>query len=71
MIEAGYVIGKIGVLIIWMFKGFKGSFYDVESKYYKYDFIIGFIFLCVIAYLIFLWGSLLSEVSLDEVFLSR
>lgn len=53
MIEADYILGKVGSFIIWMFKGFKGSFYDIESKYYKYDWIIGFVFLCIVAYLMF------------------
>lgn len=50
--NTGFLIRKIGVLIIWVLKGFKGSFQEVENKHYKYDFIIGLIFLSTIAYLI-------------------
>jgi hypothetical protein len=49
--NSGYLIRKIGVFIIWILKGFKGSFQEIENRHYKYDFIIGFIFLCIIAYL--------------------
>lgn len=49
--NSGFLIGKIGSFIIWMLIGFKGSFQEVESKHYKYNFIIGFVFLCIVAYL--------------------
>jgi len=51
MMNSGFLIGKIGSFIIWMLIGFKGSFQEVESKHYKYNFIIGFVFLCIVAYL--------------------
>ncbi len=57
MMNPGFLIAKIGVFIIWMLKGFKGSFQEVEEKHYKYDFVIGFVFLCAVAYLIYLWRS--------------
>lgn len=50
--SSGYFIRKIGVFIIWLMKGFQGSFYEIEKKHYKYDFIIGLIFLCLVAYFI-------------------
>ena len=50
--NSGYLIRKIGVLIIWILKGFKGSFNEVEEKHHKYDFIVGIIFLCLVAFLI-------------------
>ena len=57
MLNPGFLVRMVGIFIIWMVKGFKGSFSDFESKHYKYDFIIGFIFLCLVAYLIYKFSS--------------
>ena len=43
MIHPGFLIGKIGTLIIWSFKGFKGKFGEVESQYHNYNHIVGFL----------------------------
>jgi hypothetical protein len=50
--NSGFLIRKLGAIIIWALKRFKGNLNQIEENYYKYDFIIGFLFLCVIAYLI-------------------
>lgn len=51
---SGYFIRKTGVFILWLISGFKGSFREAEEKHYRYDFIVGFVFVGVIGFLIFM-----------------
>lgn len=55
MIGGDYIFGKIGTFIIWMLKGFRGSFYELESKSYKYNFIVGLVISCLVFYLIYVF----------------
>lgn len=47
--NSGFLIGMIGVFIIWLFNGFKGKFSEIESKYHNYNHIVGFIFFSIIS----------------------
>lgn len=52
---SGYFLRKMGVFILWLISGFKGSFREAEERHYKYDFIVGFLFVGVVGYLISLF----------------
>ncbi|NQX82819.1 MAG: hypothetical protein HRT66_12630 [Flavobacteriaceae bacterium] len=46
----GYVFEDIGGLVIWVCKGFKGSYR--ESKDSKYSYLVGFLFVFMVIYII-------------------